>query len=115
MRSLLWVAGGRDYQDEEAIRRILYPFVLEDTWELVTGAAKGTDSLAETYWRSMSRPYRGIPADWETYGKSAGYQRSQYIAFNLGPRMLLAFPGGKGTKIAIDLAARRDIVWKLVS
>ena len=115
MRDLLWVAGGRDYQDMAAVQRILRPFIFEDTWELVTGAARGADLLAEEYWRSKFRPYRGIPADWDTYGKAAGYRRNQYIAYNLKPEMLIAFPGGKGTGLAIDLAARRKIQFKLVS
>ena len=116
MRDLLWVAGGRDYQDEDVIRQTLYPFVLEDHWELVTGACcqrlgkiRGADLLAEEYWRSKMRPYRGIPADWDTYGKAAGYRRNQYIAYNLKPKMLIAFPGGRGTGLAIDLAVRLDI------
>ena len=115
MRDLLWVAGGRDYQDGVTIQRILRPFVLDDSWELVTGAARGADRLAEEYWRSKMRPYRGIPADWDTYGKAAGYRRNQYLAYNLQPQMLIAFPGGKGTQIAIDLAAHREIQFKLVS
>ena len=109
MRDLLWVAGGRDYENKDVIRQTLYPFVLEDHWELVTGAARGADLLAEEYWRSKMRPYRGIPADWDTYGKPAGYRRNEYIAYNLKPEMLIAFPGGRGTGLAIDLAVRRKI------
>ncbi len=109
MRPYLWVAGGRDFDDEDMIRRDLRPYMVSDGWALVTGAARGADLLAENQWRLWAQPYLGIPADWKKYGKSAGFQRNQYIAYNVSPQTLIAFPGGRGTQIAVDLANHLDI------
>ena len=109
MRPFLWVAGGRDFDDEAMIRRVLRSYALGDDWKLVTGAARGADLLAENQWRLWAQPYLGIPADWKKYGKSAGFQRNRYIAYNVSPQKLIAFPGGKGTQIAVDLATHLDI------
>ena len=109
MRPYLWVAGGRDFDDRVMVRRVLQPYSISDGWMLVTGAARGADQLAEEQWRHWNQPYLGFPANWNKYGKSAGYQRNSYIAYNVSPQRLIAFPGGKGTEMSIDLAVHLKI------
>jgi hypothetical protein len=114
LRPLLWVAGGRDFDDEAMVRRVLRPYSIGDDWMLVTGAARGVDLLAEHQWRLWNQPYMGIPADWNSYGKRAGYLRNKYIA-RLSPKKLIAFPGGRGTAMAVDLAVEFGIDFRVVT
>ena len=109
-RQVVWVAGGRDFtnvfQIRDGLRRV------DEDALLVTGAARGADTVAETYWRSRQRPYAGLPADWDHYPKAAGPIRNYHIAVGAVfpvPDVLLVFPGGRGTVSAIELAENNAI------
>jgi len=75
------VCGSRDFTD--------YPFlfdVLADTLArhpdlvIVHGAARGADSMAETFAQENGIPSEAFPADWNRFGKSAGYRRNRAMA-----------------------------------
>ncbi len=109
MRPLLWVAGGRDYDKQETLGGVLLPYADADGWTLVTGAAKGADLLAERFWRHHNQPYIGIPANWPKAGRRAGYLRNWAIAYEWSPTKLVAFPGGRGTQMAVTMAEDLEI------
>ena len=44
---------------------------------IVSGGAKGTDSLAERYAAERGLPCLVFPAEWDKYGKGAGYIRNK--------------------------------------
>ena len=75
---------------------------------IVSGTARGADQLGEQYARACKYEVIQFPADWNRYGKSAGYIRNkamaEYAAQETG--VLFAFWDGesKGTKHMIDLA-----------
>ena len=68
--------------------------------------ARGADTLGEQYAKERGIPIRYFPADWQTLGKSAGYQRNVQMAQYADA--LVAFWDGrsKGTKHMIDTAQR---------
>ena len=109
---ILWVAGGRGYTNKLAILGALRPYALPGNL-LVHGSAKGADLLAEKVWREeFQLPYLGIPARWKHEGKRAGFERNQLIAsgfMGLLPQLLIHFPGGDGTQMAVDIAERLNI------
>ena len=105
-KRILWVAGGRNYDNYPTARLAL---TARDFDVLITGAATGADRLAENIWRQdVQLPYVGVPAQWKALGKRAGYLRNQFIA-DQQPDLLLAFPGGKGTFNAVNEARHRGI------
>jgi len=77
-----------------------------DLEELVSGGAKGADSLAEEYAKLWGCPIRIFRPDWDKFGKQAGFIRNQQIVDNCD--MVLAFWDGKsrGTKDTIDKARK---------
>jgi hypothetical protein len=109
---VLWVAGGRDYEDKLAVRGALRPWAQPGN-VLITGAARGADLLAERIWRDeFELPYIGVPAQWTRQGRAAGPIRNGIIAegfLGLRPDQLLAFPGGNGTKNAWEQAEIHQI------
>ena len=109
-RKLLWVAGGRDYGDDRRMGSVLRGYA-EDDWTLITGAAPGADLTAERLWRKWQAPYIGIPAQWTRDGRAAGPVRNRVIGDDWTPDMLIAFPGGRGTQDALDVAAQHEIGW----
>lgn len=98
----LIIAGGRDFSDKEK----LYEEVakLENITEIVSGKAKGADSLGEQYAKDNNISVKLFPANWKKYGKAAGPIRNEEMAKYADS--LIAFWDGKslGTKSMISLA-----------
>jgi hypothetical protein len=91
------ITGSRDWTDREAIGQALiesrdgYP--REDTRRmlLVSGACPtGADRIAEEYARAWGWLIERHPAEWNLYGKRAGFARNAEMV-NLGADVCLAF------------------------
>jgi hypothetical protein len=110
------VTGSRDFDSEYEMRFWLnraVQFYVEDGDTapiLVHGGARGADSIADKVWRALGYPVEVHPANWDAYGKSAGYRRNAEMA-KLGADLCLAFPIGesKGTRMMMDLANQYGI------
>lgn len=100
------VCGGRDYDDAQQMQDVLSSVNIS---EICHGGARGADSLAGEYAKQKGIVCRVYPADWNKHGKSAGYVRNIQMADEFLPDMVIAFPGGKGTKNMIDIAQKRGI------
>jgi len=95
------IAGSRDLillpRDRAFLRTLNITTVL-------CGAARGVD-LSGKQWADLNNvPVEMYPAEWDLYGKSAGYRRNAEMASKAD--QLVAFWDGKsrGTKHMIDLA-----------
>ena len=102
----LIVAGGRDFTDYEAaaseITALANGELGERAVSIVSGMARGADALAAQFARDNNIKLYEFPADWDKYGKRAGYLRNAEMAdFADG---LLAFWDGesRGTKHMIE-------------
>ena len=96
-----------DYVDEtEAFsgKRIDEDSSIDNHITIISGTAKGADRLGEKFAKEEGLGLECYPAQWDIYGKSAGYRRNEQMA-KTGTH-LLAFWDGKsrGTKHMIDLA-----------
>jgi hypothetical protein len=104
------IAGGRDFMEYELLyescRRI---FENREIREIVSGCAKGADRVGEKYAEFNKIPIKKFPAEWDKYGKSAGYRRNKEMADYSD--VLVAFWNGesKGTKHMIDLATANKL------
>lgn len=106
----LIVAGGRDFNDYELMHDKLFELaetVYRDKLvSIVSGMAKGADIMAyHIAVRENAAVYK-FPANWDKYGKGAGYRRNEDMArFADG---LLAFHDGvsKGTANMIQIMQR---------
>ena len=108
------VAGSRTYNDYEEFVRIMDKVLANQTdISIVSGGAKGADSLAEAYAAARHIPIKVMHADWDKYGKSAGYKRNrqmhEFIA-NCPDRGCILFWDGKskGTQHNIGLSQEFD-------
>ena len=82
---------------------------ITDEIEIVSGWAKGADQLGERYAKERGYSLRIFPAEWDIYGKRAGYLRNVKMAEYADA--LLAFWDGKsvGTKNMINEAILRGL------
>lgn len=104
------VCGGRDYFDREHLEETLDLFHARfPITHLIHGAAKGADTLAKQWAeKNKIKDITAMPADLNTHGKRAGYIRNSAMA-DLGPDLVICFPGGKGTMMMKGIAIERGI------
>lgn len=114
------VCGGRDFYNWELLRDTLEKYLpqpIEDRISyldnkhivIISGEAKGADSLAKDFSIVYRTGYERYPAQWDKYGKSAGYRRNLQMLEEGKPDLVIAFPGGKGTKNMIELSKKAGI------
>lgn len=76
------VAGTRTFDDYDLLKEKC-DFLLQNqtgkTIHIVSGGAKGADSLAERYAAERGYQLHVFPAQWDTFGKSAGYRRNEQM------------------------------------
>lgn len=100
------IAGGRLFNDYTYLKESMDYFLqnINDEIIVVCGKARGTDTLGERYAKERGYTVHYFPADWNRYGKAAGYIRNEEMAKNADA--LVAFWDGKsrGTKNMIELA-----------
>lgn len=114
------VVGSRSFSDFSLMKKKLDVFLQNQSKiVIVSGGANGADSLAEQYAKEMEYSAIVFPADWNKYGKSAGYVRNkqmhEFIA-NFPKRGCVAFWDGKskGTQHNFKLAEEYSTPLKIV-
>lgn len=103
------IVGSRAFKDFETtqnVRRAVLDYVsqLSPDVAIISGGAQGVDSFAKYAAELYGLDYEEYPADWGTYGKSAGMIRNAAIV-NAADEIMVWWDGkSKGTKNTIDRA-----------
>lgn len=102
------VCGSRDWESSETILQALQELPRGSV--VISGGARGADKMGEDLAREMGLEVRVFPADWEAYGKQAGYLRNLQM-LDQDPDQVWAFWDGhsRGTRHTIREARKRDI------
>lgn len=102
----LIIAGSRDFNLPRRLALEIHQLQLDvpelANLSIVSGMARGADKLGHEYAKHTGLTVHEFPADWDTYGKRAGFIRNAQMAeFADG---LLAFWDGKsrGTQHMIE-------------
>ena len=104
------IAGSRNYSNyQELVSFCDQVLSGTESIEIVSGTARGADSMGEKYANEREYKIARFPADWNKYGKSAGYVRNKEMADYADG--LIAFWDGqsKGTLHMINLAKERGL------
>ena len=104
------IAGGRDFNDYEKLKKAIAQSGWDIT-EVVSGGAKGADSLGERWASDNGVPVKKFPAKWndltqagsviktnkwkKKYNANAGFFRNEEMAVYADA--LIAMEGGNGT------------------
>jgi hypothetical protein len=104
------IAGSRSFDDYGYMVQKLTGWCEEFMSEVISGGAKGADRLGERFAKEHNIPLKIMPADWDRYGKRAGYIRNTQMAAEAD--VLFAFWDGKspGTKHMIDIAYDKGLL-----
>lgn len=101
------VCGGRKYDNYELVEQTLDPLVAQIDL-IIEGGAAGADELANRWAIRNDIPRLTVPAEWTKYGRAAGAIRNVAM-LKLGPDLVIAFPGGKGTAHMVKIAKEEEI------
>jgi len=101
------IIGSRTFDDYDLLQKSLEPYKSKITL-VVSGAAKGADSLGEKWAINNNIKTLIFPADWNKYGKRAGFIRNEDIIKNCDG--VIAFWDGKskGTAHSLSLCEKND-------
>ena len=112
MRKII-VAGGRGFQDYEFLKSVLDVAIDGDRVEIVSGGARGADTLGELYAKEHDQELKIFKADWKKYKNAAGPIRNESMAEYADE--LCAFWDGRstGTKHMIKYARQLGLEVRL--
>lgn len=112
------IAGTRTFDDYQLLKSELniriMPNVFKITIEIVSGCAKGADTLGEQYANEYGFIIKKFPANWDKYGKKAGYIRNSEMA-EYATHCVVFWDGkSKGAEMMIKLAKEKGLITQTV-
>lgn len=102
------IAGSRGVTDYAEVLKA----VTQTPWRptaILSGTARGADRLGERWARENGIPIEKFPANWDAFGKRAGYLRNAEMAQNADALIALWDGRSRGTKHMIDLAEKAGL------
>lgn len=113
----LIIAGSRDYTNYAEFEKRLNVILRNvDKKEIliISGHARGPDKMGERYAIENGIEYLVVKADWDKYGKNAGYRRNKEMA-KIASHAVIFWDGvSNGTKHMIDLTTEYQIKTKVI-
>jgi hypothetical protein len=112
------IAGSRGFSNYKLLREQCNKYLREKRKTsniiIVSGHARGADTLGEKYAQDEGFALEIYPAQWKKLGKQAGYRRNEQMAEVADA--LIAFWDGesKGTKHMIDIMNAKSLQVKVV-
>jgi hypothetical protein len=107
------IIGSRNFNYYELVKKELNHLNFSIS-EIISGGAKGADSLAELIAKEMNIKFTIIKPEWKKYGRSAGIIRNRAIIE--ASDFCIAFWDGKskGTKNGLEICKKMKKEFKIV-
>lgn len=108
------IAGSRTIIDQKVVLRAIrianqiIPTVEID--EVLSGCAQGVDFIGEAWGHDSGLVVRRFPADWNKWGKAAGFRRNAEMAKQADALIAVWDGKSKGTKHMIDHAIGEGLI-----
>lgn len=99
------IAGSRNITDYSVLKDAIFcsDFLIT---EVVSGCARGVDSLGERWANENGVPISRFPADWGRFGRAAGHYRNSEMAQYADVAIILWDGESRGTLDMIDRMRR---------
>lgn len=102
------VAGGRNFVPFRGCRSWLKEQLRANGIKgVVQGGARGADAFGKDIAIELGLWNIEVPAQWNRFGKSAGYMRNVEMSLKAGTCIL--FPGGRGTRHMENIAREKGL------
>ena len=115
------ICGSRDFTDYELLKSecdLLLSYLIKKNINIiiVSGCARGADTLGEQYANERGFTIEKYPANWEKYKKAAGFIRNEEMAKNADACIAFfsSINESKGTKDMINRAQKENLLIKKV-
>lgn len=95
------VIGSKNFNDYDFMKNILKWHEIK---RIISGAARGADSLARRYALEFNIALEEYPAEWDKYGKKAAYLRDKIIIDKSDAVIAFFDVDSRGTAMSIRLA-----------
>ena len=76
---------------------------------IISGTARGADTFGEQWGEARGITIYQFPAEWDKYGKSAGYKRNENMAKHAQALVAIWDGESRGTKHMIDIAKKEGL------
>ena len=105
----LLVTGGRNFADRDFLFATLDRLHAEHGFTLlIHGDARGADQLAGEWAQERGVAILARPADWLRYGGGDAPRRNRQM-LDEKPDLVVAFPGGSGTRNMVEIARKAGV------
>ncbi len=110
------MCGGREFKAKRLLWQTLDLLHADKPiTKVVQGYARGADRLAHSWAlsrgiKSTYRRYEITDEMWRRQGRAAGYHRNKRMRDEQLPDIVVAFPGGPGTKMMVNLANEKELL-----
>lgn len=103
------IAGSRDIFDRDEVFRVLDACPWQIT-RVLSGGARGIDSLGAEWAQRKSIPVEVFPADWTRHGPKAGPIRNGQMAERAGALVLIWYGDSPGSRDMLRRATQAELV-----
>lgn len=113
------IAGSRGFSNYKLLKEKCNEYLREKRKEyniiIISGGARGADTFGEKYAQDEGFSLEVFPANWNKFGKSAGFIRNEQMAEIADA--LIAFWDGKshGTKHMIEIMENKKLLVRVVN
>lgn len=112
------IAGTRTFTDYTLLQRECNHLLSEKQRThnivVVSGTARGADTLGERYARERGFQLRRFPADWDKDGKKAGMLRNYRMADNADALIVFWDGTSRGTANMINIARKKNLPVRVI-
>jgi hypothetical protein len=109
------VAGSRDFNDYNLLQATLDKLLSNKKKVIIiSGTTRGADRLGEQYAKERGFAMVQFHAQWDIYGKRAGYLRNEEMAQNANACVCFWDGVSRGTSHMIDLAKRYSLDTRVI-
>jgi hypothetical protein len=112
------IAGSRGFSNYKLLREQCNKYLREKRKTsnviIVSGHARGADTLGEKYAQDEGFALEIYPAQWKKLGKQAGYRRNEQMA-EVADALIAFWDGSsRGTKHMIDIMNEKNLLVRVV-
>ena len=112
------VAGSRTFTDYAVLKKkldFLFSQYSPEEVTIISGTAMGADQMGERWAKEFGCKLIQCPADWDKYGKQAGYLRNAQMAEMATHCVVFIKDNSKGSMHMVNIAAEKGLILRAYS